>query len=99
MTIDQPLCLGRGDKRLVHRALSSTEPARPIEGTVPPSSVNTLLMQRVLDETTHAGSLTAVARRALSPLYWSHVNLYGTFQLDMECPSTSTADPCPMGSA
>ena len=23
-------------------------------------------------------------RRALSPLYWSHVNPYGTFRLDME---------------
>jgi TnpA family transposase len=46
--------------------------------------VNTLLMQRVLDEPDHAGRLTAADRRALSPLYWSHVNPYGTFRLDME---------------
>lgn len=46
--------------------------------------VNTLLIQRVLDEPTHADKLTAVDRRALSPLYWSHVNPYGTFRLDME---------------
>jgi TnpA family transposase len=46
--------------------------------------VNTLLMQRVLDEPAHAGRLTAADRRALSPLYWSHVNPYGTFRLDMD---------------
>ena len=46
--------------------------------------VNTLLIQRVLDEPAHADKLTAVDRRALSPLYWSHVNPYGTFRLDME---------------
>jgi len=46
--------------------------------------VNTLLMQRVLDEPAHAAKLTAADRRALSPLYWSHVNPYGTFRLDME---------------
>nr|MDQ3316412.1 Tn3 family transposase [Actinomycetota bacterium] len=46
--------------------------------------VNTLLMQRVLKEPDHAGKLTAADRRALSPLYWSHVNPYGTFRLDME---------------
>ena len=41
-------------------------------------------MQRVLDEPAHAGRLTAADRRALSPLYWSHVNPYGTFRLDMD---------------
>jgi len=46
--------------------------------------VNTLLIQRVLDEPAHAEKLTAADRRALSPLYWSHVNPYGTFRLDME---------------
>jgi TnpA family transposase len=46
--------------------------------------VNTLLMQRVLDEPAHAGRLTAADRRALSPLYWSYVNPYGTFRLDMD---------------
>ena len=35
--------------------------------------VNTLLMQRVLDEPARAAELTDADRRALSPLYWSHV--------------------------
>jgi TnpA family transposase len=46
--------------------------------------VNTLLMQRVLDEPADAANLTEADRRALSPLYWTHVNPYGTFRLDME---------------
>ncbi len=46
--------------------------------------VNTLLIQRSLAEPTHAGKVTAVDRQALSPLYWSHVNPYCTFRLDME---------------
>ena len=46
--------------------------------------VNTLLMQRVLDEPAHAGKLAAADRRALSPLFWSRVNPYGTFRLDMD---------------
>ena len=46
--------------------------------------MNTLLMQRVLDGPDRAGRLTAADRRALSALYWSHVNPYGTFRLDME---------------
>ena len=46
--------------------------------------VNTLLMQRVLDEPGRAAELTNADRRALSPLYWTHVNPYGTFRLDMD---------------
>jgi len=46
--------------------------------------VNTLLMQKVIDEPAHSDRLTAADRRALSPLYWSHVNPYGTFRLDLE---------------
>jgi TnpA family transposase len=46
--------------------------------------VNTLLMQRVLDEPARAAELTDADRRALSPLYWTHVNPYGTFRLDMD---------------
>ena len=45
--------------------------------------VNTLLMERVLDEPAWAEKLTDADRRALSPLYWTHVNPYGTFRLDM----------------
>jgi hypothetical protein len=31
-----------------------------------------------------AANLTEAYRRALSPLYWTHVRLYGTFRLHME---------------
>jgi hypothetical protein len=31
-----------------------------------------------------AGRLTEEDRRALSPLFWSHVNPYGRFRLDMD---------------
>jgi TnpA family transposase len=46
--------------------------------------VNTLLMQRILDEPVWSDKLTEADRRALSPLYWTHVNPYGTFRLDMD---------------
>jgi len=45
--------------------------------------VNTLLMQQVLAEPKWADLLTEADRRALSPLWWTHVNPYGRFELDM----------------
>ncbi len=45
--------------------------------------VNTLLMQQVLAEAKWADALTDADRRALSPLFWTHVNPYGRFELDM----------------
>jgi TnpA family transposase len=45
--------------------------------------VNTLMIQEVLREPAWQGRLTAVDRRALTPLRWAHVNPYGTFALDM----------------
>ncbi|MEV4116235.1 Tn3 family transposase [Nonomuraea sp. NPDC049695] len=45
--------------------------------------VNTLLMQQVLADPKWAGMLTDADRRALSPLFWTHVNPYGRFELDM----------------
>ncbi|WP_410090536.1 Tn3 family transposase [Streptomyces sp. OR43] len=45
--------------------------------------VNTLLVQGVLADPKWAARLTAADRRALSPLFWTHVNLYGRFELDM----------------
>jgi len=45
--------------------------------------VNTLMIQQVLAEPEWQGRLTAVDRRALSPLKWQHVNPYGTFTLNM----------------
>jgi hypothetical protein len=45
--------------------------------------VNTLLLQQVLAEPEWAGKLTDADRRALSPLFWTHVNHYGRFEFDM----------------
>ncbi len=45
--------------------------------------LNTILLQRVLAEPAWGDRLTVEDRRALSPLFWSHVNPYGTFRLDM----------------
>ncbi|WP_078854828.1 Tn3 family transposase [Streptomyces sp. NRRL F-5135] len=45
--------------------------------------VNTLLMQEVSADPKWADKLTDADRRALSPLFWTHVNPYGRFELDM----------------
>ncbi|WP_327209269.1 Tn3 family transposase [[Kitasatospora] papulosa] len=45
--------------------------------------VNTLLVQEVLAEPKWANKLTEADRRGLSPLFWTHVNPYGRFELDM----------------
>lgn len=45
--------------------------------------VNTLLMQEVLANPKRADKLTDADRGALSPLFWTHVNPYGRFELDM----------------
>jgi len=45
--------------------------------------VNTLMLQRVLGEPNWLERMGANERRAMTPLFWSHVNPYGTFQLDM----------------
>ena len=46
--------------------------------------VNTLLIQKVLAEPHWAKRLSDADRRALSPLFWSHANLYGTIDIDMD---------------
>ena len=46
--------------------------------------VNTLMIQQVLAEPEWRSRLTAVDRRALSPLKCQHVNPYGTFTLNMQ---------------
>lgn len=38
----------------------------------------------VLSEPAWANRLTDADRRALTPLFWTHVNPYGTFTLDMD---------------
>ena len=46
--------------------------------------VNTLLVQRVLADADCRDRLSSDVRRGLTPLFWSHVNPYGRFRLDME---------------
>ncbi|MEU7458264.1 Tn3 family transposase [Streptosporangium roseum] len=46
--------------------------------------INTQLLQAVRRDPQWAGKLTEEDRRALSPLFWAHVNPYGRFRLDME---------------
>lgn len=46
--------------------------------------LNTLLVQKVLAESRWQRQLSANDRRALSPLFWTHVNLYGRFSLNMQ---------------
>ena len=45
--------------------------------------LNTIFLQRILEDPAWARRLTDADRRALTPLFWSHVNPYGTFELDM----------------
>ncbi|MEU4587040.1 Tn3 family transposase [Kitasatospora aureofaciens] len=45
--------------------------------------VNTLLVQQILAEPTWAKKLSDEDRRGLTALFWSNVNPYGTFRLDM----------------
>jgi len=47
-------------------------------------AANTQLLQAVLRDPAWAGKLTEEDRRGLSPLFWSHVNPYGRFRLDMD---------------
>jgi TnpA family transposase len=46
--------------------------------------INTLMLQQVLARSQWPEKRTARDLRALSPLIWEHVNLYGRFELDME---------------
>jgi TnpA family transposase len=46
--------------------------------------VNTALLQVILAEPEWAGRMTEADRRALTPLFGTHVNLYGRFDLDMD---------------
>jgi TnpA family transposase len=46
--------------------------------------VNTLLLQQVLAHPAWAARMTDSDRRGLTPLFWSHINPYGTFRLDMD---------------
>ena len=45
--------------------------------------INTLMIQRILAEPERRDRLTAADRRGLTPLLLTHVDPYGTFELDM----------------
>ena len=45
--------------------------------------INTLMLQAILADSTWMGRMTADDFRALSPLVYTHINPYGTFELDM----------------
>lgn len=67
-----------------------------------PVHVNTLLMQEVLAAPKWAGKLTDADCRALSPLFWTHVNPYGRFEPDMNSrldlkPAAAVTVPDPRG--
>jgi hypothetical protein len=46
--------------------------------------INTILLQRVLEDPSWSARLTGADRRGLTPLFWSNVNPYGRFTLDMD---------------
>jgi hypothetical protein len=46
--------------------------------------INTLLLQQVLAEPAWAEKLGDEDRRGLTALFWSNINPYGTFRLDMD---------------
>ena len=45
--------------------------------------INTLMIQRVLEQSHWQGKLTLRDYAALTPLIWEHVNPFGRFDLDM----------------
>lgn len=45
--------------------------------------VNTLLLQTVLETPEFRDGISAEDRRGLTPLFWTHINPYGKFHLDM----------------
>ncbi len=45
--------------------------------------INTLMIQKVLAQPRWNKKMTKEDLRALIPLFWAHVNPYGTFRLDM----------------
>ncbi len=55
--------------------------------------VNTLMVQRVLGEPIWLKHMGVTEQRALTPLFWGHVNPYGTFRLDMTAPACPSICP------
>lgn len=55
--------------------------------------INTLLLQRVLDDPTWATRLGPDDQRELTPLFWSNITPYGRFNLDMDTRLDLAATP------
>jgi TnpA family transposase len=49
--------------------------------------INTILVQQAVDQHQFLDVLSAEDRRALTPLFYEHVNPYGLFTLDLDQPS------------
>ncbi len=45
--------------------------------------VNTMLLQKVLEDPAWSARLGSADRRGLSPLFWTNINPYGEIRLDM----------------
>jgi hypothetical protein len=48
--------------------------------------INTLLVEQTIEQHELMAKLSEEDRRALSPLFYEHVNPYGLFALDLEQP-------------
>jgi len=46
--------------------------------------INTLMIQKILEGKAWRNKLTVEDKRALSPLFYAHINPYGTFRLNMQ---------------
>ena len=55
--------------------------------------INTLMLQQVIKEQAWRPRLQAEDLRALTPLFYGHVNPYGEFKLDFQKRITITQDP------
>jgi hypothetical protein len=72
---------------LLHRSRSgdgSMHPAKRDGFSTGETYVNTVLLQQVLAEPAWAKKLSDEDRRGLTALFWSNINPYGTFRLDMD---------------
>jgi hypothetical protein len=49
--------------------------------------INTLLVERTVTQHQLLEQLSGEDRRALTPLFYEHVNPYGLFELDLDRPS------------
>ena len=68
-------------RREIHGGLQVIEQWNSGNGIV--VHINTLLPQAALEVPEFHDSIGPDEQRALSPLFWTHINPYGRFQLDM----------------